>query len=320
MRLRITNRDGVESHGLDRRALGHGEAEKDAADHRRARHAGWPERPRDGHGLSRRAPMRRSGSPAPADHQTLATTTTQAGGDVHVSEEDSRSRSPPARTWKSSPVTRDSKPARSFPSRSSPISPSAFGRWPPRWRGSKEHTLSLDGAWRINPDPDSGESGRSRWTRRSWGDFHVPGQWAQQGYDIPQDKTVALARQFTDSRRSGPATGSSCASTPSTAAPTIGSTASRWAIARTCSRRSSGRSPTRRVRARRNRLDLAMIVATKSEELSNSCLLYQLHARRHRPLGADLRSAQAAHCQPARECRPGPDLSRWRVADRSRTG
>ena len=32
---------------------------------------------------------------------------------------------------------------------------------------------------------------------KSWGNFQVPGQWAQQGYDIPQDKTVAMAREFT---------------------------------------------------------------------------------------------------------------------------
>ena len=30
----------------------------------------------------------------------------------------------------------------------------------------------------------------------SWKDFRVPGQWRQQGFDIPQDRTVAVAREF----------------------------------------------------------------------------------------------------------------------------
>ena len=61
--------------------------------------------------------------------------------------------------------------------------------------GLKDNTVSLDGAWRIDPKP--GENvGEQPLNAASWGNFQVPGQWSQQGYDIPQDKTAALAREF----------------------------------------------------------------------------------------------------------------------------
>ena len=31
----------------------------------------------------------------------------------------------------------------------------------------------------------------------SWETFKVPGQWLQQGFDIPKDQTVAVAKEFT---------------------------------------------------------------------------------------------------------------------------
>jgi beta-galactosidase len=62
--------------------------------------------------------------------------------------------------------------------------------------GLKQSTVSLDGTWRIDPKP--GQDVRERPLKAArWGDFHVPGQWEQQGYDIPRDQTAALAREFT---------------------------------------------------------------------------------------------------------------------------
>src|SRR5258708_16634911 len=61
--------------------------------------------------------------------------------------------------------------------------------------GLKESAVSLDGAWRIDPNPDQDSRAKSL-TAASWGNFQAPGQWAQQGYEIPRDKTVALVREF----------------------------------------------------------------------------------------------------------------------------
>src|ERR1039458_5946682 len=62
--------------------------------------------------------------------------------------------------------------------------------------GLKKNAVSLDGTWRLDPTPDRGVREKPL-NAASWGNFHVPGQWEQQGYDIPRDKTAALAREFT---------------------------------------------------------------------------------------------------------------------------
>ena len=62
--------------------------------------------------------------------------------------------------------------------------------------GLKKNTVSLDGAWRIDPKPDQ-DVREKPLNAASWGKFQVPGQWAQQGYDIARDQTAALAREFT---------------------------------------------------------------------------------------------------------------------------
>ncbi|MDE3066925.1 MAG: twin-arginine translocation signal domain-containing protein [Verrucomicrobiota bacterium] len=61
--------------------------------------------------------------------------------------------------------------------------------------GLTQNTISLNGAWRIDPMP--GPDVREQpLEAANWDNFQVPGQWAQQGYAIPLDKTVALAREF----------------------------------------------------------------------------------------------------------------------------
>ena len=169
--------------------------------------------------------------------------------------------------------------------------------------GLKQNTLSLDGAWRIDAKP--GQNVRETpLNAASWGNFHVPGQWAQQGYDIPQDKTAALAREFTipakwagyriflrfDAIHGGthywlngkPLGYSENLFTPVeweiTDAAKVGQT---------------------------NRLDLEMKVATASERLSNSSDYAGLQPGRHRPRGEDLRLAQAPYFHSAPECGTG---------------
>lgn len=67
---------------------------------------------------------------------------------------------------------------------------------PERVIGLRKNILSLDGAWRLDPNP-RGHVRQSSLNATNWGNFQVPGQWAQQGYDIPKDKTVAVAKEFT---------------------------------------------------------------------------------------------------------------------------
>ncbi len=59
---------------------------------------------------------------------------------------------------------------------------------PEKVSGLRSNQILLDGKWKINTAPDD---------NNRWSDFKVPGQWLQQGYDLPQDKPVAVAREFT---------------------------------------------------------------------------------------------------------------------------
>ena len=60
---------------------------------------------------------------------------------------------------------------------------------------AQEHVQSLDGTWRI--DPAGGDASRARpLTEIGWKDLHVPGQWRQQGFDLPRDRSVSMAKEF----------------------------------------------------------------------------------------------------------------------------
>ena len=59
---------------------------------------------------------------------------------------------------------------------------------PSKVDGVTNPILVLDGKWRINADP--GGKGDP------WADFTVPGQWQQQGFIIPRNRTVAMAKEF----------------------------------------------------------------------------------------------------------------------------
>ncbi|HWF20188.1 MAG TPA: glycoside hydrolase family 2 TIM barrel-domain containing protein [Verrucomicrobiae bacterium] len=61
--------------------------------------------------------------------------------------------------------------------------------------GLKNNTVSLIGAWRIDAKPGQGIREKPL-NAANWGNFHVPGQWTHQGYDVPLDKTAALAKEF----------------------------------------------------------------------------------------------------------------------------
>jgi beta-galactosidase/beta-glucuronidase len=90
-----------------------------------------------------------------------------------------------------------------YSSTNQPLSTVPIGFEPVHYRpmaaqvpGLKTSFVSLDGAWRIDPKP--GQEVREKpLNGANWGNFHVPGQWELQGYDIPRDSNAALAREFT---------------------------------------------------------------------------------------------------------------------------
>ena len=67
---------------------------------------------------------------------------------------------------------------------------------PEQQAGLKRSAVLLDGQWSILTGP-SDDAREMRLDDPRWQPFHVPGQWLQQGYDLPQDRTVAVARAFT---------------------------------------------------------------------------------------------------------------------------
>jgi len=61
--------------------------------------------------------------------------------------------------------------------------------------GLKTNSISLDGDWRINPAPAQ-DIRQTPLNSAAWSSIKVPGQWLQQGFDVPLDRTVAMAKEF----------------------------------------------------------------------------------------------------------------------------
>lgn len=61
--------------------------------------------------------------------------------------------------------------------------------------GLKKTQIKLDGAWRINPSPPNDFCTHST-DGPEWSKFIVPGQWCQQGHEIPRGQTVGVATDF----------------------------------------------------------------------------------------------------------------------------
>ncbi len=61
--------------------------------------------------------------------------------------------------------------------------------------GLRMPVVKLDGIWRINPSPSADFQTQST-KGAGWADFTVPGQWLQQGFDVPRDRSVGVATDF----------------------------------------------------------------------------------------------------------------------------
>ena len=66
---------------------------------------------------------------------------------------------------------------------------------PARTAGLNNNCLLLDGTWALNSGPTNNVRALPL-NSPCWAPFKVPGQWLQQGFDVPQDKPVALAKEF----------------------------------------------------------------------------------------------------------------------------
>jgi hypothetical protein len=66
---------------------------------------------------------------------------------------------------------------------------------PAKTAGLAMNSLSLNGDWSIHRSP--GHDARMLpLSDHAWAKFKVPGQWLPEGFDIPKDQTVAMAREF----------------------------------------------------------------------------------------------------------------------------
>lgn len=75
------------------------------------------------------------------------------------------------------------------------FTPVRYRPLPKKIEGLQTLKISLNGAWRINPTPGDGVRDLPL-TSPEWGDITIPGQWKQQGYDVPRDAVAAMAREF----------------------------------------------------------------------------------------------------------------------------
>lgn len=63
--------------------------------------------------------------------------------------------------------------------------------------GVKSPLLDLGGTWKFNPAPDLAKIADAGSQSSQWSDIKVPGQWANQGFDVKPGTAAAYARNFT---------------------------------------------------------------------------------------------------------------------------
>lgn len=124
----------------------------------------------------------------------LARTTSEPGGWFRF-DKSALAKAPDGRPLKISATAAQGEATFTVPEEQMTFRPVRYIPIPAAVSGLKSNQISLDGKWRFNPRcPDNISDGST--DGADWHDFRVPGQWRQQGYDIPQDQPVALAREF----------------------------------------------------------------------------------------------------------------------------
>jgi beta-galactosidase/beta-glucuronidase len=66
---------------------------------------------------------------------------------------------------------------------------------PAQVEGLADFQESLDGIWKIHPTATEKLQSKPL-DAAEWKDIKVPGQWKQQGFDLPRDRIVAMAKEF----------------------------------------------------------------------------------------------------------------------------
>jgi len=95
--------------------------------------------------------------------------------------------------WKIEARYEGAEASRTIPSSELFFDPVRYRPIPVKVRGLARSSILLDGVWQIDPDPKDRERDLHA---PGWGDFRVPGQWLQQGYDIPPDRPAAVAKEI----------------------------------------------------------------------------------------------------------------------------
>ena len=92
-------------------------------------------------------------------------------------------------------VAGDRRVVQAVPASQLVFEPVRYRPLPSRVGGLDNFQQSLDGLWRINPQ--GSDADRTRPFKDSvWKEFRVPGQWKQQGFDIPAEQPVAVGSEF----------------------------------------------------------------------------------------------------------------------------
>ncbi len=131
----------------------------------------------------------------PSDSKTLAATETRPDG-VFTFSRSSIEDATPREDLRIMASSEGQETSKTIPIADQLFEPVRYRPIPARVAGLKSNTVSLDGIWRIDPKPADVMLEKPLSTK-GWADFRVPGQWAEQGFDIPKDAHAALAREFT---------------------------------------------------------------------------------------------------------------------------
>lgn len=131
----------------------------------------------------------------PSTGRILATTTTDAKGLYRIANKAFESLIP-KETLDIEATDGNVKVRRGVPIEHQSFEPIRYRPIPAKVAGLKNHTLSLDGIWRIKSTPDA-MARQQPLNAEGWSNFKVPGQWVQQGFAIPLEKSVAVSREFT---------------------------------------------------------------------------------------------------------------------------
>ncbi|MBN1490057.1 MAG: hypothetical protein JXA69_09080, partial [Phycisphaerae bacterium] len=129
------------------------------------------------------------------DAQPIATTRTQPDGTFRFERAlfEQRGR---AQAFRVSATGGDQETSVTLPARDVFFEPVRYRPMATSVGGLETTEVLLDGTWRLQPAANEAVRAQPL-DANDWRDFNVPGQWLQQGYDLPREQPVAVAHEFT---------------------------------------------------------------------------------------------------------------------------